>query len=150
MKLIFPIKKALHKAGYSLAEVMVAISIIGIAIGACVGLTSTIILQEQLAWNGTVAINYQENMSRLWQLGIGANSAFSSEVLLIMPSVARNIDISEAVAGTPVAIPLSNETIGPSALGVVERARTTLTLQNLPTAGVGATSETQLIRPTIK
>jgi prepilin-type N-terminal cleavage/methylation domain-containing protein len=154
MKRYYSFRKQLRRAGYSLAEVMVAVGIIGIATGACVGLTSTMVLQEELAWNGTIAINYQENMSRLWQLGMSGGSsstgAFSGDIIKLMPSSSRNVDISGAVSGTPVASELSSSAIGPSVLGVMQRAETNLNMQNMPGAPVGANSKTQLVRPTIR
>lgn len=55
---------------YSLIEVLAAGAIVAIGAGAAASLSASVGLQEDLARRVSVARNYQENMARLWQLGL--------------------------------------------------------------------------------
>jgi prepilin-type N-terminal cleavage/methylation domain-containing protein len=68
--------------GYTLVEVLVAMSIIALAIGAASQLSLSQSLTEELVEQESHAINYGENAARLWQLGIDDPAA----ILLASPN----------------------------------------------------------------
>lgn len=57
-------------AGYTLIEVVVAIGILALAIGAASQLSLSQNLTEDVNQRESMAVNYGENAARLWQLGI--------------------------------------------------------------------------------
>ena len=64
------LKHRLSARAYSLIEVLAAGAIVAIGAGAAASLSASVGLQEDLARRVSVARNYQENMARLWQLGL--------------------------------------------------------------------------------
>ncbi len=85
--------------GYTLIEVLAAGAIISIGTTAMVSLSATLMLQEELATRVAVTRNYQENMVRLWQLGLS-----TVQITALMPSQAQNAVLQQAVFGTPVLV----------------------------------------------
>lgn len=55
---------------YTLIEVLVAMSIIALAIGAASQLSLSQSITEEVNQKQTIAVNYAENNVRLWQLGV--------------------------------------------------------------------------------
>jgi prepilin-type N-terminal cleavage/methylation domain-containing protein len=81
-------------AGYTLVEVLAAASIISIGITALVSLSASSVLQEELAFRVAVTRNYQENMLRLWQLGLPR-----SQVISLMPDQDQNAVLQAQLFG---------------------------------------------------
>ena len=75
----------LRAAGYTLIEALAAASVIAVGATAAVSLSASSVLQEELAFRVAVTRNYQENMLRLWQLGLPR-----SQVLALMPDQDQN------------------------------------------------------------
>ena len=63
-------------AAYTLIEVLVAISILALAIGAASRLSLSQALTEEINQKEAFAVNYAENAARLWQLGIDDPTSF--------------------------------------------------------------------------
>lgn len=97
------------RRGYSLIEVLVAIGIISMAIGAASRLSMNMALQEEINTRKSVAVNHGENVARLWQLGVDDPSA----VLIAPDGVTHTL----TVATNPVALPE-----GASAEGALQKA----------------------------
>lgn len=71
------------RSGYTLIEVLVAMSILSMAIGAASQLSLSQATTEELIERETHAVNYAENAARLWQLGIDN----PQNILLSSPNV---------------------------------------------------------------
>ncbi|OYW72588.1 MAG: hypothetical protein B7Z37_24375 [Verrucomicrobia bacterium 12-59-8] len=82
--------------GYTLIEVLAAASIISIGMTAMVSLSSTLMLQEELANRVSVTRNYQENTVRLWQLGLS-----TVQITALMPSLTQNAVLQQAIFSNP-------------------------------------------------
>ena len=95
--------------GYSLVEVLVAIGILSLAIGAASRLSMNMALQEEGNMRKSVAVNYGENVARLWQLGMDDPST----VLLLPDGVTHTL----TVAASAIALPE-----GASAEGSLQKA----------------------------
>jgi type II secretory pathway pseudopilin PulG len=137
--------------GYSLAEVMVATVMIGMAMGASLSLTSTIIVQEELSWRTTVALNYQENMARLWQLGLGTGGSgdtLSPRVTDIMPVASTNRVLSEALNSLPTAT--LGTTAAQGGLGTLETATAQVTVRNYASGSTPPASQATLFRQALR
>ncbi len=100
---------------YTLIEVLAASAVIAIGMSAAVSLSGTLMLQEELSWRVAVVRNYQENMARLWQLGIRAQ-----DVLTIMPAQSDNVLLNQVISGNPVII--QTGTTNPTSLGSMQVA----------------------------
>jgi hypothetical protein len=99
-------------------EVLAASAVIGIGMTAAVSLSSTLMIQEELSWRVAVVRNYQENMARLWQLGLS-----QQEVLSLMPSQADSPLLNQVIFGTPML--LQTGTTNPGNLGAMQAASVT-------------------------
>jgi hypothetical protein len=99
-------------------EVLAASAVVGIGMTAAVSLSSTLMIQEELSWRVAVVRNYQENMGRLWQLGIRAE-----DVMNIMPRHGDSPMLNQVVFGTPVIIQTGTSTA--SGLGSMQAAAVT-------------------------
>lgn len=82
--------------GYTLIEVLAAAAIISIGATAMVSLSSTLMLQEEFSTRVAITRNYQENMARLWQLGVSP-----VQVTALMPAQNQNAVLQVAIYGTP-------------------------------------------------
>jgi hypothetical protein len=103
--------------GYTLIEVLAPGAIVSVAATAMVSLSSTLMLQEELATRVAITRNFQENMTRLWQLGLSP-----VQINTLMPAQAQNALLQQAVHGTPALVETGLTTIN----GVVmETARCT-------------------------
>lgn len=102
---------------YTLIEVLAAGAIVSMGATAMVSLSSTLMLQEELANRVAVTRNYQENMVRLWQLGLSP-----VQVTALMPAQAQNAVLQMAIHGNPTLVETGLTTVN----GVVmETARCT-------------------------
>jgi len=130
--------------GYTLIEVLASAVIIGIAISAAVSMSSTMVLQEELSWRTTVALNYQENAAKLWQCGL---TPF--EVSSLMPGTAGNPLLTSVLATTGATSELG--TLDADNIGQLEVARHTIQINNIgsSTAAGGATT-VDIFRPTTR
>jgi prepilin-type N-terminal cleavage/methylation domain-containing protein len=63
-------RRPVPPSAYTLVEVLVALSIIALAIGAASRLSLGQALTEEINQKESFAVNYAENAARLWQLGI--------------------------------------------------------------------------------
>lgn len=75
-------RPARRPAGYTLLEVLIAMSILAIAIGAASQLSLSQAMTEEVIERETHAVNYAENAGRLWQLGIDS----PANILLSAPN----------------------------------------------------------------
>ncbi len=98
MKLHRHIQRA-QRAAYTLIEVLAAASIISIGTTAMVSLSSTLMLQEELANRVSITRNYQENTVRLWQLGLS-----TVQITALMPSLTQNAILQQAIYTNPVLV----------------------------------------------
>ncbi|MFN0077143.1 MAG: prepilin-type N-terminal cleavage/methylation domain-containing protein [Prosthecobacter sp.] len=85
--------------GYTLIEVLAAGAIISIGTTAMVSLSATLMLQEELSARVAITRNHQENMVRLWQLGLS-----TVQITALMPAQAQNAVLQQAIFGTPTLI----------------------------------------------
>lgn len=121
------------RKAYTLIEVLAASSIIAVSMAASVSLSSTLMLQEELSWRVAVTRNYQENMARLWQLGISTTAPSIRTVMTIMPDQANNPVLNRIINGTPIIIAAG--TTNPSSLGTMEVAYISASA-NISTQGI--------------
>ena len=140
--------------GYTLVEVVAASVIIGVGLAAATSLSSTVMLQEELSWRVAVALNYQENATKLFQLGINpAVAAGSGPEVSIYDLMPRNPVMDDILVKTGdnyfTASSVASATV-PLA-GDMERASTSATIRNFsssPTAG--STTVQEALRPTLR
>ncbi len=141
MKLQRHIQRA-QRAAYTLIEVLAAASIMAIGTTAMVSLSSTLMLQEELANRVAIARNYQENTVRLWQLGLS-----TLQITALMPSLAQNTLLQQAMFNNPSLVENGLTTVN----GVVmETALCTAIInisQNPSTKAAGASFTLTAYRP---
>lgn len=137
------------RRAYTLIEVLAAASVIAVGMAAAVTLSSTLMIQEELSWRVAVVRNYQENMARLWQLGVG-NGPLAADVKALMPDSASNdlLDSCFSVSPTINAVGTTN----PAGLGNMQRAVVTATVNisldgDLRVKTAGASSTFYIYRP---
>lgn len=94
-----PPQTARRARAYTLIEVLAAGAIVSIGTTAMVSLSATLMLQEELANRVAITRNYQENMVRLWQLGVS-----SVQVTALMPAPGQNALLQQAIHGSPTLI----------------------------------------------
>jgi type II secretory pathway pseudopilin PulG len=107
------------RIAYTLIEVLAAASVVAVGMAAAVTLSSTLMIQEELAWRVAVVRNYQENMARLWQLGIGTGP-LAADVKALMPDPSSNDILAACFTVNPSINSIG--TTNPSDLGIMERA----------------------------
>ncbi len=130
--------------GYTLIEVLTSAVIIGLAISAAVSMASTMVLQEELSWRTTVALNYQENSAKLWQLGL---TPF--EVSSLMPDKKGNPSLDSALATTGITSELG--TVDADGIGGLEVATHSIQTNNIgSSATAGAATTIDIFRPTTR
>lgn len=106
MHVRFQLLKRARRAAYTLIEVLAAAAIISVGTTAAVSLSASIMLQEELAFRVAVTRNYQENMIRLWQLGLSP-----VQVTALMPLQNQSAPLQVAVFGTPALVETGLTTI---------------------------------------
>ena len=131
-----------RRAGYTLIAVLAAAAIIAVGTTAAVSLSASIMLQEELAFRVAVTRNYQENMIRLWQLGLSP-----VQVAALMPTQSQNAQLQTAISGTPALVETGLTTVS----GIeVETALCTAVVnisQNPPVEVPGASLSITAFRP---
>lgn len=137
-------KRLRKPRGYTLIEVLTAAVIVGLAVSAAVSMSTTLVLQEELSWRTTVALNYQENAAKLWQLGL---TPF--EVNSLMPSTAGNPLLNSILANTGSVTELG--TVDSDGLGTLDQATHNLTVNNIGSSPTGGSSPTiTVVRPSTR
>lgn len=128
--------------GYTLIETLAAAAIISIGATAMVSLSATLMLQEEFSARVAVVRNYQENMVRLWQLGLSP-----VQVTALMPSQDQNAVLQQAIHGVPSIVETGFTTVN----GVtMETARCTAVInssQDPRTEAAGASYTITAYRP---
>jgi prepilin-type N-terminal cleavage/methylation domain-containing protein len=104
-----------RRTGYTLIEVLVAMSIIALAIGAASQLSLSQGLTEEMIERENHAINYGENAARLWQLGIDDPSAIllaspnsNGTLMSLAIQTPANVDGGEDYGSLPVQVDGTN------------------------------------------
>ena len=69
-----------------------AAAVVAIGMTGAVSLSTSIIAQEEITWRVAIARNYQENVVRLWQLGLDP-----LDTMRIIPSISGNPKLLESV-----------------------------------------------------
>lgn len=139
------------RCGYSFAEVLVASSLLGLAIGGAVSLSATMNTQNGAALTSAIAQNYHENAAQLWQLGLSP-----AEVLALMPHVTDNADLQNAIVptgtgtGNQVTFGTSGTTTLANSMGTLESVTCALTVRNPIGATTNRTLTLQVHRPSIR
>ena len=108
-------RAGLLSRAYTLIEVLAASAVVSVSMTAAVSLSSTLMLQEEMGWRVSVARNYQENMARLWQLGLTP-----ATVSALMPQQTSSQLLNEIINGTPLLIEAG--TADPGGLGAMQSA----------------------------
>ena len=133
---------ARRASAYTLIEVLAAASILSIGTSAMVSLSSTLMLQEELANRVAITRNYQENTVRLWQLGLS-----SVQITALMPSLSQNTILQQAMFSNPVLVENGLTTVN----GVVMETALCTTIinisQNPSTKAAGASLTLTAYRP---
>lgn len=139
-------KRTRSRLGYTLAEVLVASALIGLAIGGGIRLVATMNIQEKASNDYAVALNIQDNAGRLWQLGLSP-----AEVNAIIPATQDNADLGGSVVPSGIVAVTwgtSSTTSLPNGMGDVETITNTVTIAH-PTGGSNRSHTVQLCRPTV-
>jgi hypothetical protein len=118
MKLTRQFRK-FSQSAYTVIEVLAAASVIAVGMTAAVSLSSSLMLQEEMAWRVAVTRNYQENMARLWQLGLSP-----ADVSAVMPTQTASPLLNQMISGIPVVVE-QPATENPSSLGKMQAAAIT-------------------------
>ena len=106
---------------YTLIEVLAASAVVAVGMTAAVSLSSTLMLQEEMAWRVAVTRNYQENMARLWQLGLSP-----ADVMSLMPEQSASPLLNQMINGTPSII--ETGVSDPGSLGKMQAAAVTVSV----------------------
>ncbi|HSJ04654.1 MAG: prepilin-type N-terminal cleavage/methylation domain-containing protein [Verrucomicrobium sp.] len=136
--------------GYSLIEVLVASALVGVVISATVSLAGTMNLQGETAEINSVAINYQDNAARLWQLGLTP-----AEVLTLMPHVTNNVILENMIVpygtapGSQVSFTGEGTTTLSNSMGTVEDVNCAVTIRN-PVSTTHRELAVDVYRPSIR
>ncbi len=106
------------RRAYTLIEVLAASAVLAVGMTAAVSLSSTLMLQEEMAWRVSVTRNYQENMARLWQLGLSP-----ADVTALMPLQTVSPLLNSMINGTPYVV--ETGVTNPGTLGSMQAAAVT-------------------------
>ena len=107
-------RHGLSRCAYTLIEVLAASAVVAVGMTGAVSLSSSLMLQEELSWRVAVTRNHQENMARLWQLGLSP-----AEVMALMPAQSASPLLNQAIHSASIT---SAGTTDPSGLGVMQSA----------------------------
>lgn len=139
------------RRGYTFAEVLVASSLLGLAIGGAVALSATLTTQNHASLTSAIAQNYQENAAQLWQLGLSP-----TEVLNLMPHVTDNADLQAAIVptgtgtGSQVTFGTATTTTLANSMGTLESVTCAMNVRNPIGATTNRTLTLQVHRPSIR
>ena len=143
------LKGRLGRRAYTLIEVLAAGAIVAIGAGAAASLSGTVGLQEDLARRVSVARNYQENMGRLWQLGMDP-----VDIIALMPTAEGNRYLSAALFDRGTILPQGAVNVGMGAqVATVDTAicRVSANIATNPAARLeGSPMDILVCRPTIE
>jgi prepilin-type N-terminal cleavage/methylation domain-containing protein len=131
--------RKLCQRAYTLIEVLTAAVIVGVGVSAAVSMSTTMTLQQELSWRVSVALNYQENACRLWQLGLGPN-----DITAVMPGTKGNPFLGEVLETG--AITSTSAVANSSSLGVMETATIATQVANLNNGLDGSNTTFRLYR----
>ena len=112
------------RAAYTLVEVLVAMSIIALAIGAASRLSLGQAMTEDINQKESFAVNYAENAARLWQLGI------DDPTPLLLQSNNSNNSLMTLAIDPPTAVNADDD--GPSSSFAITAQRTNVRVNWLP------------------
>lgn len=139
------------RRAYTLIEVLAAAAIVAMGMTAAVSLTSSLMTQEELAWRTAITRNYQENMARLWQLGLSpSGSTNATNISAVMPTPKDSVLLNEAINGTPYLI--ETGTTNPSDTGTMQSALVTAAVnvsQDPSFESQGSSLTLSVYRPTL-
>ena|SRR5436190_23781540 len=149
MKTDFPSNHATprRRRGYTLAEVLVASALVGLAMGGAIALSATMNMENETATTVAAALSMQDSAARLWQLGLSA-----TESNAILPQAQNNDRIARAVvssSGNIVTWGTTTTVVLPNSMGSVEARDNTITIRN-PAGGTDRTNVITIYRPTIR
>ncbi len=130
--------------GYTLIEVLAAGAIISVGTTAMVSLSATLMLQEELSNRVAITRNYQENMVRLWQLGLS-----SAQITALMPAQTQNAVLQQAIFGNPVLADSGVSTINGVAVETATCTAVVNMSQNPTTESPGASFTLTAARPNL-
>lgn len=130
--------------GYTLIEVLAAAAIVSIGTTAMVSLSATVMLQEELAVRVAVTRNYQENMVRLWQLGLSP-----VQVMAVMPAQTQNALLEQAISGTPTLSETGTTTVNGAAMDTALCTAVVNISQDPRAESPGATFTLTAFRPSL-
>lgn len=116
-----PYFRRARRAAYTLIEVLAAGAIVSIGTTAMVSLSATLMLQEEFANRIAITRNHQENMVRLWQLGLS-----TVQITALMPAQNQNAVLEQAIFGTPTLVETGVTTIN----GVIVETATCTAIVN--------------------
>lgn len=137
-------------SGYTILEVLVASAMIGVVIGGAVSLAGTMNLQGEAAEVTAVALNYQDNASRLWQLGLTP-----TEALAVLPHVTNNSALESSIVpygtapGTQVSFTNEGTTVMANTMGTLEDVTCSVTIRN-PVSTTHQAVSSEVYRPSIR
>lgn len=139
------LNRRLRRTGYTLVEVIVSAGIVAAGMAGAVSLSSSVMVQQEMSWRVAVARNYQENIVRLWQLGLSPG-----EVMSIIPSPSGNPKLSEVVGTSPTLT--STGLVNVNSMGTMESAVCNFTVNttNVSGAGSGTVNQVTAYRPSIR
>lgn len=116
-------RSSLHSA-YTLIEVLAASAVVAVGMSAAISLSASLMLQEELAHRVAIIRNYQENMARVWQMGLSAfGTGGQPSVSSVMPLVSDSPALSDAISGVPTLI--ETGVVNPAGLGSMQAALVT-------------------------
>lgn len=143
--MILRLKHRMARTGYTLMEVVASAAFVAVGMAGAVSLAGSMMVQQEMTWRVAVGRNYQENMARLWQLGLSPG-----EVMALIPSASGNPKLSEVVGTTPTITATGQVNV--SALGLMDAAVCSFTINtnNVTGAGTGGTNQISVFRPTLK
>jgi prepilin-type N-terminal cleavage/methylation domain-containing protein len=136
--------RKLCQRAHTLIEVLTAAVIVGVGVSAAVSMATTMTLQQELSWRVSVALNYQENACRLWQLGLGPN-----DITAVMPDTKGNPFLNEVLDEIQVnktTITSTSVIANNSTLGTMENATNATQVANFSNGPAGSTTTFNLFR----
>lgn len=133
-----------RRAGYTLIEVLAAAAIVSIGTTAAVSLSASVMLQEELAFRVAVTRNYQENMIRLWQLGLSP-----VQINALMPTQAQNPPLQIAIQGNPSIVETGVTKVSGVSMQTAVCTAVVNISQTPPTETAGASLSITAFRPSL-
>jgi type II secretory pathway pseudopilin PulG len=102
-----PLLQRISRKAYTLIEVLAAGAVVAVGAGAAASLAASVGIQEDLARRVAVTRNYQENMARLWQLGLEP-----VDIIALMPTMDGNRYLNAALFDRGQIIPQGTVSVG--------------------------------------